>query len=422
MKKFAVTILGAGNRGLVFAELMQARKDEFEISAVCDVNPKQLENCKKLLDLTDDKLFTDPKEFFEKKRGDVMVIATYDKDHARECIAAMKLGYDILLEKPISDSREEIEEMLAVQKATGRKVAVCHELRYGAAFVKLKELLDAGTIGQLIAIDAMERVYYWHFAQAYVRIQSKHNHDGHPIILAKCSHDLDLVQSYAGAKCEYVSSVGDLRFFRKEQAPENSTEYCLDCPNVESCPYSAKRIYIDRWHELGEPEFVWPFNKVSLKMPTTEEDLYNGIRTSNFGKCVFKCANESNEHVVDNQMVQMQFANGVKATLKMVFAECGGRRINLFGTLGEVLLDERDNKLEIRRYGQKPEILEINTIVEKGHNHGGGDHKLVDELYGILTGEKENVTSLEESTESHLIGISAEESRLSGGIMVKVHK
>ncbi len=422
MKKFAVTILGAGNRGSMFAELMQKRKDEFEISAICDTNPKQLEKCKRLLGLADDKLFESEREFFSTKRGDVMVIATCDKDHVRQCVYAMKLGYDILLEKPISDSREEIEEILAVQKATGRKVAVCHELRYGAAFVKLKELLEAGTIGQLMTIDAMERVYYWHFAQAYVRIQSAHNHDGHPIILAKCSHDLDLVQSYAGAKCEYVSSVGDLRFFRKEQAPEDSTEYCLDCPKIESCPYSAKRIYIDRWHELGEPKFIWPFNKVSLKMPTTEKELYDGIRTSYFGKCVFRCANEGNEHVVDNQMVQMQFANGVKATLKMFFAECGGRRINLFGTLGELLLDERSNTLEIRRYGEKPEILELNTLVEKGHNHGGGDEKLVSELYGILTGKKQNVTSLEESVESHLIGISAEESRLAGGITVKVHK
>ena len=54
--------------------------------------------------------------------------------------------------------------------------------------------------------------------------------------------------------------------------------------------------------------------------------------------------------------------------------------------------------------------------------HGGGDGALIRELYGILTGEIECRTPLKESIESHLMGISAEESRLNGGVLVKVHR
>ena len=422
MKKIQVAIIGAGNRGGLFGELMQERKDEFEIAAVCDIEPKQLVKCKLRMHLTDEQLFSDEKTFFEKKRGDLMVVATYDRDHVRQCIAALKLGYDVLLEKPISDSREELRELIAVQKETGRKVIVCHELRYGAGYVKAKELLQEGVIGQLLTIDAMERVVYWHQAQAYVRIQSAYNELTHPTILAKCSHDLDLIQSYAGAPCETVSSIGGLSYFRESQAPKDSTEYCLDCPHVDTCPYSAKKVYIERWHALGEPDFIWPFNKVSLKVPTTEEDLYEGLRTTYFGKCVFHCHNEAYEHVVDHQLVQMQFANGVQAVLKMVFASTSGRRINFFGTLGEILLDERTDTIEVRLYGKEPEIIPLNTLVERGHNHGGGDNILVSRLYGILTDQTPVLTSLTESAESHLMGISAEESRLNGGVLVKVHQ
>lgn len=417
---FTVAILGSGARGCVFGQLMQ-QHGGYEIKAVCDINPKQLEKSKKLLNLQDEQLFDDEECFFAEKRADVMVIATYDKEHVRQSVRAMKMGYDLLLEKPISASKEELKELLKVQAETRRQVAVCHELRYGPGFEKLSELLESGIIGDLVAIDAMERVAYWHQAQAYVRIQSERNDVAYPTILAKCSHDLDLVQHYAGAECDTVSSIGALSFFRKENAPEGAAERCLDCPHVESCVYSAKKIYIDGWKNNHCPKFTWPYNKVSLKKPTTEAELYDGIRTTCFGKCAFLCGNETNPDVVDHQLVQMQFQNGVTAVLKMVFAAEPGRRINLFGTHGELLLDERSDTLEIRPYGGKTQVLELKTLAEGGNAHGGGDSRLVYHLYSLMNGEEEPRTSLKESVESHLMGIAAEESRHGGGEVVKVH-
>ena len=107
-KRFSVAILGAGARGSMYGQEMQRLGDCYEIAAVCDINPKQLEKIQGLLGLSEDKLFSDEEAFFAEKRADVMVIATFDKEHVRQSIRAMKQGYDILLEKPISDSREEI--------------------------------------------------------------------------------------------------------------------------------------------------------------------------------------------------------------------------------------------------------------------------------------------------------------------------
>lgn len=421
-EKFTVAILGSGSRGCGYGEMMQKDGDHYEITAICDINPAQLEKSKKILNLSEDKLFLGEEGFFAEKRADVMVIATCDKEHVRQCIRALELGYDVLLEKPVSDSREELRDLMEVQKRTGKTVTVCHELRYGPAFEKVYDLMHEGAIGDLIAIDAMERVIYWHQAQAYVRIQSQVNDVAHPTILAKCSHDLDLVQHYAGAECDTVTSIGALTYFRPENAPEDSTERCVDCPRIDSCPYSAKRVYIDRWKKDECPDFVWPFNKVSLQNPTTEEALYEGIRTTYFGQCVFKCGVEVNPHVVDHQLVQMQFKNGVTATLKMVMAGESGRRINLFGTLGEILMDERAGTIEVLRYGEEKQVIDFDTLIEGGHGHGGGDAILVNQLYHVLRGDCKNRTSLRESVECHLMGIAAEESRLSGGILVKVHE
>lgn len=181
----------------------------------------------------------------------------------------------------------------------------------------LSQFLEEGIIGRLVSIDASERVVYWHQAQAYVRLQSEHNDETFATILAKCCHDLDYIQHYAASKCKTVSSLGSFNFFLPENAPEGATKRCLDCPHKESCIYSTKRIYIDRWHSLGCPEFIWPFNKVSLEYPTTEEKLYKGLETSELGKCVFLSGVEENKSVTDHQTVQMHFENGIDATVQI---------------------------------------------------------------------------------------------------------
>lgn len=418
-KKFTVAILGAGGRGYVYANLFK-KQENFEVVSVCDYNPAQLEKINVVLNLPEEAFFREEDEFFKERRADVVVVATRDRDHVRQCIKAMKQGCDVLLEKPVSDSKEELEEILKVQRETGRIVVVCHVMRYAAGILKLDELLASGVIGKLLAIDQTERVEYWHQAMAYVRIQKLYHDTQHPTILAKCCHDLDVVQHFAGARCESVSSVGALAHFRRENMPAGAAKRCIECPHMETCTYSAKKLYIDLWKERGCPTFSWPWNKVSLVDPNTEEDLYEGLKTSILGECAFQCDVENNPHVVDHQMVQMWFQNGVIASLKMIIAAQSGRRTVLSGTEGEIVLEELTDSIEVKPYGKKIEVIKLSELNING-GHGGGDAKMVDDLYDILTGAKTVYTSLEESVESHLIGICAEESRLDGGKMVKVH-
>ena len=388
-KAYTVAVIGCGGRGYTYASLL-VKREEFDITAICDINPEQLVKINKIINLSTDAMFDSEQEFFKKKRADILVIATTDSHHVRQCILAMELGYDVLLEKPISDSKEEIEKLLNVQARTGKKVVVCHVMRYAAGIIKIEELLRKGIVGKLIAIDQSERVAYWHQAQAYVRLQ-KLNPDTYPTILAKCCHDLDLIQHFAGAACKSVSSIGDLSFFRPENAPEGAEERCLDCKYVDTCVYSAKRIYIDKWKKRGCPPFSWPYNKVSLINPTTEEDLYQGLKTKVQGECVFKCGVESNPHVVDNQMVLMQFENGVSATLKMVFAANPGRLISLYGTEGEIVMDEVLNTLTIKEYDGETEVIKLSSLDFGGWSHGGGDAGLINDLYDILIGVKKAI-------------------------------
>ena len=414
--KFTVAIIGVGGRGgYAYGTLISQLPDQFEIVALCDINTEKLSYFSKKFNVAPQNLFTDEEVFFQEKRADVLVIATQDKDHVRHATKAFRLGYDILLEKPITDNRQEMEDLLSLQKQTGCKAFVCHVLRFAPAFMKAAELLENGTIGRLVAIDAIEQVGYFHQAQAYVRGYWRKAEDSTPMILAKCSHDLDLLQFYANSPCESLSSVGDLTYFTAVNAPAGATERCLDCPHQNTCPFSAKTQYLDNW--LKDRTDTYPYN-VPCHAPITEEKMRAALQNTIYGKCVFRCDN----NVVDHQITQMTFQNGVKATLTMTaFTRHCGRRMEFFGTNGQITLDEVRDFIRVGVFGEPEYEIKISDLLPPANLHGGGDHGIVNTLYDILTGKALEKTSLIHSAESHLMGIAAEESRKSGGKLVYVH-
>lgn len=416
---FTVAIIGVGARGGdTYGPLIYAKKDKFKIVALCDLKKDRLDRFGEEFEVPENARFQCEDEFFKEKRADLLLVATQDQDHVGHCLKGFALGYDIMTEKPLTDKKEECEALLAAQKKSGRKALVCHVLRYAPAFIKVRELLDKGVIGRLVAIDALERVGSWHQAHSYVRGNWRTTKHAAPMILAKCCHDLDLLQYYAKSKCTSVSSVGECTFFNAQNMPAGGAKRCVDCAVEKDCPYSAKHIYLTLWKKKGSPEDLWPFNVIA-PAPLTEEKLMKAVQEGPYGRCVFACDND----VVDHQQTMITFENGVKATLTMTgFTYGGGRRISFYGTMGEMILDEKEGKIFIGRYELDPEYIDISELAEKGYAHGGGDNGLINSLYDMLCGNAAEVTSFEASVESHLIGICAEESREKGGELIYVHK
>ncbi len=420
MKKFTTAIIGCGSRGCVYGNCMYNIKDKFEIVCACDNDQIRLSNAQKMWKLSSDQLFIDEQEFFQKKRADVLVIATQDRDHVRMCSRALELGYNVLLEKPISPIKDELYSLLDAQEKHGGEVVVCHVLRYAPAFLKIKEILDSGIIGKLIRIESIEQVSYWHQAHSFVRGNWRNDQETSPMIMQKCCHDFDLMQYYVGAKCDTVYSVGDLKFFNKSNQPEGAADRCAECKYINDCPYSAEKLYIDRWKADGKPEFGWPYNVVDSTMPNTEESIRKAYTDGQYGRCVFACDN----NVVDNQSVEMRFANGVNVTLIMTaFTEKMGRKMTFHGSLGEIIFDDSARTLSVCRFGKDKKEYSVDELVKDadGLGHGGGDARLVDDFYKIIANGVVSGTNLVSSVESHLIALASEKSRKTGTI-VTVHE
>ena len=411
-KVISVSILGIGQRGVAYANEMKKQPDKYKIVSICDINKERLSFRSKDYDVKEENQFVYEKDFFKEKRSDLLVIATQDRDHVEQAIKALELGYDILLEKPISPIKEDINRLLEAHKKYGGKILVCHVLRYSPCFEKVKEIVDSGVLGQIMIIDDIENVQYEHQSHSFVRGNWRNDQETSPMILQKCCHDLDLITWYANSKCSRVSSFGDLSFFKKENQPKGASDRCLTCKFVDSCPYSAKNVYI-------KDEFWGRFIITDVR-PITNEAVMKALEEGPYGRCVFACDN----NVVDHQIVNISFENGVIASLRMTaFMDRSGREMNIFGTMGDLYINEDDDIIELRIFGtherKKWSIHELGDTLSSAH--GGADAQLIKEMYDAILGKANCKSSLELSCESHLIALASEESRKKNGQIIEIH-
>ena len=413
MKKIA--ILGYGGRGYHYAKLCSKMKKHYEVVAVIDNSPDKLRLARDKSGLSENQLFLSLDTFLEKpKMADWLFVCTQDKDHKEHSVKALKNGYNLLLEKPIACSPEDCVEIENAAKKYNKEVAVCHVLRYSLYYEKIKEVIDSGILGKIIAIDQVENVGYWHQAHSFVRGDWRNKKESTPMILAKCCHDLDIAVYLADSKCKQVMSQGQLNFFKKENAPEGATEYCLGgCKAKKDCPYDCEKLYVDPLRHKTKKviEGAWPQSRLMADSIVTIPKLYEAMKTERYGKCVFLNDND----VVDYQVTTMLFENGINSTLTMTaFSGPSYRETRIRGTLGELICDMSKNELILYMFGKKKKKLRLKNRMDA---HGGGDARLIDYL------AHDNLkTDISVSIESHLIAFAAEESRLNNGETIKLQE
>jgi predicted dehydrogenase len=336
--------------------------------------------------------------------------------HEEPAIACADLKYDILLEKPMAPSAEACCRIVEAVKRNNVLFAVCHVLRYTKYTLKLKELLASGVIGDIVSIQHLEPVGYWHQAHSFVRGNWRNEEESSFMLLAKCCHDIDWLRGVMDKKCVSVHSFGSLRHFRKSEQPAGAADRCSECPHdIESCcPYSAYKIYFrDR---LTKGNAGWPLNVLTPE--PDKKSLQDAIVNGPYGRCVYACDND----VVDNQVVNLQFEDGSTCSMTMTaFTGHGGRRTRIFGTLGMI---ENDGTTIVITDFLHDTVQKIDTnIADDGgilSGHGGGDFGLMDcFVRAIAERDSSHILSgTDETLESHLMVFAAEKSRRTGTVIV----
>ena len=144
MKKVTSIVIGAGLRGgHVYSQYALDHPDEFQVVAVAEPDKERRESFAKRHNIPEELCFESYEELLGKEKlADCAMICTMDRMHYEPTIMALKKGYHVLCEKPMSPDKKEIIEMGEMAKKYDRILSVCHVLRYSPFFSKLKELLE----------------------------------------------------------------------------------------------------------------------------------------------------------------------------------------------------------------------------------------------------------------------------------------
>ncbi len=401
-------LIGAGQRGMIYARYVF--KKGHRIAAVVETDPGRREIARQVFGIPENHCFSDMADLLALPRlGEAAILATMDRDHYSQAMAAMDQGYHLLLEKPISPVPEEAIAIEEKARQLDRKVVVCHVLRYSPFFREIKRQIDSGVLGRIITVQHNENIGNFHIAHSFVRGNWRRSDTASPLIMQKSCHDMDLLVWLTGSRCRQVASFGDLTYFRPENAPAGASERCVDCPHRETCRFSAYRCYLP---VMGS----WPATVLCENQ--TEEGLREAIRTGPYGRCVFHCDN----NVCDHQVTVLEFENGVTATFNLSgFTNRMTRTLKIMGEDGELRANEYENTIEVTRFtGNAVERSESFVIHPDLTNtgHGGGDGGIVEDFLALLEGRQtEAASDIRYSVESHMMACAAEEARLTGTVV-----
>ncbi len=412
MKKLKVILIGAGNRGGTYTDVMAAMPEQFEVVAIAEPRDSRREYVQQKHNIPDERCFTDYKPLLALgKIADIALIATMDRDHFEPAMMAIDLGYDLLLEKPITPTPEECIALTENAEKHGVKVVICTVLRYTPLFIKLKEIIDSGRIGKVMSINHEECVEFVHQSHSFVRGNWGNSERSSVMLLQKSCHDIDILQWLLGKKCKKVQSFGALTYFTEENAPEGAPERCIEgCPVGDTCIYNSVKLYL-------ENDSNWFRSAATKLVKSTDEDVKKSLMESNYGKCVFHCDND----VVDHQTVNMLFEDDITVTFTMNAFNTGGRYINIYGTKGEIRAALKgDTPIRVYDIVSK-ETEEIPSSGTDGivGGHGGGDSGIIVTLYKYMTGDYtgNSVPTIQESCYNHLVTFAADHARKAGTVV-----
>ena len=419
MNMKTVAIVGLGGRGHhTYAKYQHIFPERMKIVAIADIDPEKVQLVKEEFNVSDDMCFTSAVELLKQdKLADVIIIATQDGDHKEHTLMAIEKGYEILLEKPISNVALDCVEIRDAAVKHGVNITVCHVLRYTTFYKTIKEQIDNKVIGDVVSVQAIENVGYWHQAHSFVRGNWADSTTTSPMILQKCCHDFDIINWLLGKKCLSLSSYGSLKYFKEANAPEGSSDRCFNCSVKDKCPYDAYKVYVTGFNGIENGNTEWPVDIV-IANPTVEK-VKEELKTSRFGRCVFRCQN----NVVDHQVVNMQYEDDITVQLTMCgFTEDMSRYVKVMGTLGEVIADQAANTVRVRKFGGEEIIYDINKIATDLSGHGGGDNQMMTEMFDAMDTHAQTNSSIVNSISSHMQAFAAEYSRVHNGLNITIEE
>jgi predicted dehydrogenase len=338
----------------------------------------------------------------------VVIVCSPDATHHEYIITAMQHGCDVITEKPMTTTETACQAILQTIRDTTKTLRVTFNYRYSPRNSKVKEILQAGDIGEITQVHFEWLLDTSHGADYFRRWhRNKANSGG--LMVHKATHHFDLVNWWLNATPELVFGLGALSFYGKQNALkrgiQSSYERSSQDPDARRDPFA---LHLEQDATLK-----------TLYLEAEKEDGY--FRDKN----VFA----DNITIEDTMSVLVRYDTGALLTYSLnAYSPWEGYRVAFTGTKGRLeltvverpyilhengsLIDPSYNahetippKLTLHQHWQKPVDV---PIEEAQGSHGGGDEKLLEDLFqGVSHDPLGRAAGHSDGAKSILIGIAA---------------
>ena len=413
--KIKLAMVGTGHRGTGFwgRELLDNFNAIAEINGVYDINPGRAAYAKTLFGDAC-KQYSGFEEMLHGARPEYVIVTTVDSTHNEYIVKALKMGFNVITEKPMTTDEVKCKEILDAEKASGKKVIVAFNYRHSPHNMQLKELLAAERVGKITSVDFHWYLNVYHGADYFRRWHGIIARSG-SLWVHKSTHHFDLLNWWLNSEPVEVTAYGSLEHYGKNNSFRGTS--CRGCEYKSSC------------------KFYWDINKdkrlVDLYVKNEQHDGY--LRDG----CVWR----KEIDIFDKMSAQILYANGVIANYSLTtYSPYEGWHIAFNGMKGRMEswedipylektpVDQEhhhiaemsdDDKAKVNEYRQimvmdnfaKDYEIYSTPLIKGGH--GGGDIKMqrrilvdkTDNPHHIMAGSREGAMSI-------LIGIAARKSIL----------
>lgn len=383
-----IAIIGTGNRGIqCFGSIIQRRPDA-TIVALHDSNAVRIEVGRDYLGGMP-RGYTDLREMLRTERPDAVIVTSPDKFHEEHAVASLQAGAHVLVDKPLATTALGCRRILDAARIAGRHVFVGFNFRQTPTMQRLKQIVDAGTLGRLFMIESRE---FYSNGRTFMSRWNRHYHLSGGLWVHKGIHDFDLFNWLLGfPKPLRVSATAGISALKPEGLPFALKEGVPAGPDCSSCAYAdiCPDVFRPDGDELGHK--LWGSD-------ARGQDSY--VKNT----CIYL----SDKSVHDNGIAIIEYEGGVRASHMECFV-CGfdERFYTLVGDRGVAELSLHRREIRVHPRWNKGEVVTY-QIPEVAGGHGGSDEALIDSFVRTLQGRPASPALAEQGLWASAIGEAAE--------------
>ena len=303
---------------------------------------------------------------------DWIFIGSFNAAHRDHAVAALKAGKHVFCEKPVATTRQHCIDLLeARNRHPDKHFVVGFVLRYSAFYRQMKQWIDEGRLGRLISMEFNETLGPQHGAAMHGNWRRKTQWGG-PMIVEKCSHDMDIMHWLTGSRPARVASFGGLDFYTAANAGSNE----LYGVGKDGYKYYDKGLATGA--AVGFEENISPFS--------------------------------DDKDTIDNQVAIMELESGPRVSFHFCMHSAQlERRFYMCGTKGTIRGNVLTGTLEYTPVGWERKTETVKPI--DGDDHGGAEVPMARDIAACMLKDEPMPTTLEGGVQSCFTCFGIEEAR-----------